>query len=339
MLTILLLCTGGGLAVGPLAEGRAVPRKQVWFAPGPASPDLLALFRDEKAWATARERVAVFKFYQQHVMDPPPPIVEGNTYDAIVGAEGFRTVKVKWRRHIALEVGAVKAHYCSPDGAAEAHAVRDSIAAIRAVEEAGGRVTYLAMDEPFLAAASIPACGAPNVDAGVDRVVEYVQGVQRAYPGVAIGLIEPWPYLPAATIARVLTALRARGVPMRFFHADIGVDQIDPGEDFAAEMRYLASVCAAQQTRFGMIIHGDSGQSNAAYMAGAMERVRMTADAFADWPEMPQDVIFQSWAQEQPSGRFITPTNLPETTTDTHTSLVNRATPLLHGPEHYRAVR
>jgi hypothetical protein len=329
-----LLC-GLWHTAAPAAADMAVARKQVWFTPGPATPDLLELFQSGSQWADARERLAVFKFYQQHLMVPPPPIVEGNTYTALRDVHAFRRLTVGWHKRIAIEVGAVKLQYCSSDGSAETNAIRDTVDAIGAVEVAGGRVSLLAMDEPFYAAATVRACGAPDPEAAVSRVVNFILGVKTRYPEVVIGLIEPWPYFRAATIVRFLVDLQARGVPMAFLHTDAGVDQMKPGTDFAGEMRYLAEVCAEQGTRFGMIFNGDSGQSNAAYMAGAWQRVRMTADAFADWPDMPQDLIFQSWAQDSPGGRSVTPSNLPESAEDTHTGFINGATPLLHGPQHY----
>jgi hypothetical protein len=336
--SILLLTSIVCTSSAPSAD-RAVVRKQVWYTPGPATPDMLALFREGRQWAEARDRLAVFKFYQQHLMTPPPPIVEGNTYEALRQLDAFRKLTAGARKKIAVEVGAVKLQYCSDDGSAEAAAVRDTVAVIEAVEAARGRVSYLAMDEPFYSSATLSRCGAPDVEAGAERIINYIRGVKSTYPGVSIGLIEPWPYFPASTIGRLLTILRARGYTMPFFHTDAGVDQMKPGTDFAGEMRYLAEVCAAQGTRFGIIFNGDSPDSNAAYMAGAWRRVQLTADAFADWPDMPQDLIFQSWAQNPTTGEFVTPTNLPEAMSDTHTNLIDRATPMLHGPEHSVARR
>lgn len=339
--------TGAALAVllaaivlaVPTAE-RAVIRKQVWFTPAPAASDLLGLFNNGAQWATARERLAVIKFYQGQLTVPHPLEVEGNTLDALRDVRVFSRITLEWHKSIAVEVGAVKAFYCSANGTAESQAVADTNGVIANVEALGGRVSYLAMDEPFYAAATERPCGAPDADAAVDRVAAYLRRVSDAHPGVSIGLIEPWPYFPASSIARFLTALRQRGFTMPFFHADVDLDQIRAGrDDFARDVRYLAGVCAAQGTRFGMIIWGQDGSSDSAYMSGAMKRVRLTADAFADWTDMPQDIIFQTWTRQPGTGRLIVPANLPETTPDTHTWLINQATPLLHGPQHYPAPR
>src|SRR3954469_10537918 len=143
-----LLC-GLYTSTGPARADEAVARKQVWFGPGPATPDLLELFQSGTQWADARERLAVFKFYQQHLMTPAPPIVEGNTYTALRDVQAFRRLTVGWHKRTAIEVGAVKRQYCSSDGSAEANAIRDTVDAIGAVEAAGGRVSLLAMDQPF----------------------------------------------------------------------------------------------------------------------------------------------------------------------------------------------
>jgi hypothetical protein len=331
------------LAAIPLAQSaaqRAVIRKQVWFTPASAAPDLLDLFNNGALWETARERLAVIKFYQGQLMVPHPLAVEGNTLDALRDVRAFSRISSEWHKSIAIEVGSVKAFYCSADGTAESRAVSETNGVIGVVEALGGRVSYLAMDEPFYAAATERPCGAPDAEAAVDRVVNYVRGVTAVHPGISIGLIEPWPYFSAATIARFLTALRQRGVTLPFFHVDVDLDQVRPGrDDFARDLRYLAGVCAAQGTRFGMIIWGQDGTSDAAYMTGAWKRVQLTADAFADWLDMPQDIVFQTWTRDPRTNLPTVPANLPEATPNTHTWLINQATPLLHGPQHYPAPR
>jgi len=75
----------------------------------------------------------------------------------------------------------------------------------------------------------------------------------------------------------------------------------------------------AEGVPVGIIFFGHSGESDEDYYDDALAFVRRANDAL---PDLPRDVIFQSWAESK-MGRRITPANLPENARHTHTALVN----------------
>jgi hypothetical protein len=123
------------------------PPDRVWFCPGPGTLDYIRLFERPEEWSQTRQLVSVFKFYQQHTQGSSP-VVGPNSYDALARVGVFRTLS-QWGMKVAIESWAVKDFYCTPDASGMALAVADTLIAVRAVESAGGKVAYLAMDEPF----------------------------------------------------------------------------------------------------------------------------------------------------------------------------------------------
>ena len=261
----------------------------------------------------------MFKFYQQHTQSPAPSIVGPNTYDALARAGVFRTLK-QWRKKLALEVGAVKDFYCTPDARGMNEAVQNTIASIRAVEAAGGAVDYLAMDEPFLAGQAA-ICGGPSLTPTADRLLVYLRGVTQAAPNVRIGLIEAYPSFSPDGFDAMLGLLAARGVKPAFVHVDVDIRALRLGrDDFARDMRRLQAIAAEHDVRFGFIVWGYNGDADALYALDAARLTRELANTFR-WPEMPDHVVFQSWAVSS-TGLLVTPSNLPEDRTHTHTQIL-----------------
>lgn len=292
---------------------------RIWFSPGPGTLDFVRLFDHPAEWRRARALTSVFKFYQQHTQTPAPSIVGPNTYDALARAGAFRTLK-QWGKKIALEVGAVKDFYCTPDERGMNEAIAQTIASVRAVEAAGGTVSYLAMDEPFLAGQAA-VCGGPSLAPTADRLLTYHRGVTQASPNVAIGLIEAYPSFGPDGFDTMLRLLAARGVKPAFLHVDVDIRALRAGrDDFARDMRRLQTLCAEQDVRFGFIVWGYNGDADALYANDAARLTRELADSFR-WEQMPDHVVFQSWAVSA-TGLLMTPSNLPEDRPYTHTQIV-----------------
>ena len=170
------------LSVSLTDSGAALDQDRVWFCPGPGTIDYVRLFERPAEWAHARQLVSVFKFYQQHTQTPAPLIVGPNSYDSLARAGVFRTLKA-WGKKTAIEIGAVKEFYCTPDASGMNTAIADSLASVRAIESAGGSVAYLAMDEPFVAGRS-KICGGPSLVPTADRVATYISAVSAALPKI-----------------------------------------------------------------------------------------------------------------------------------------------------------
>ena len=301
-----------GSAQRPLAADR------IWFAPGPGTLDYQHLFDQPESWTRARQLLDVFKFYQQHTPAIPPSIVGPNSYDALVRVGAFRKL-TQWGIRTALEIGSVKEFWCTPDESGMEASIRATLDAVKAIQDAGGTLRYIAMDEPWVAGRA-RVCGGPALEPTADRVATYMSRVGSAYPALRIGLIEAYPFSSADAIETMLQLMRARGVPPAFLHMDVDWHSLREGE-FERDMLRLQRVAHSQGITFGIIIVGFNGDSDALYAGDAAHLSNMVAEAFKTWDAMPEHVVFQSWAVS-PTGLFVTPSNLPEDRLYTHTSLM-----------------
>ncbi len=313
-LLVLALFAAAHSAATSAAPPRATDR--LWFAPGPGTLDYLRLFEHPEEWPRARGVVSVFKFYVQHTQTPAPSIVGPNSYDALVRVNAFRML-ANWRIKIAVEAGSVKEFWCTPDASGMEASVRSTLDGISAIETAGGQVSYLAMDEPWVSGRA-RVCGGPALEPTADRVATYMSAVGRASPRVKIGLIEAYPFSSAAAIETMLQLLRARGVPPAFLHMDVDWHALASGE-FARDMKRLQSAAAAQNIPFGIIIVGYNGEADSLYALDTAGLANLLGETFQSWEAMPDHVIVQSWVVTS-TGLFITPSNLPEDRTYTHTN-------------------
>src|SRR5262249_10060430 len=123
---------------------------RIWFAPDIGTLDLVNLFEHPEEWPRTRGLINVFKFYQQHTFAVPPASVGPNAYNALVQAGAFQRL-TEWGIKIALEAGSVKEFYCTPDASGMNQSIQSTVTSLAAVEQAGGSVSYLAMDEPWVA--------------------------------------------------------------------------------------------------------------------------------------------------------------------------------------------
>jgi hypothetical protein len=301
----------------PPARAAARPDR-IWFAPGPGTLDYLRLFEHPEEWTRARSVVTVFKFYAQHTQTPPPSIVGPNSYHALVRAGAFKQL-TSWKIKTALEAGTVKEFWCTPDASGMEASIRSTLEAVKAIENAGGTLAYLAMDEPWVSGRA-RACGGPALEPTADRVATYMSAVSRAYPALRIGLIEAYPFSRADAIESMVQMLRARGVSPAFLHMDVDWHALAPGE-FVRDMKRLQSFAAAQNIPFGIIIVGYNGEADPLYAIDAAGISNLIAETFGSWESMPEHLIVQSWVVTA-TGLFITPSNLPEDRPFTHTSLV-----------------
>ena len=295
-----------------------VSADRIWFCPGPGTLDYLRLFEHPEEWTRARAVVSVFKFYAQHTQTPAASIVGPNTYDALVRVGAFRKLTT-WKIKAALEAGSVKEFWCTPDASGMDASIRSTLDAVKAIEDAGGTLAYLAMDEPWVSGRA-NVCGGPALEPTADRVATYMTAVARAYPRLTIGLIEAYPFSSADAIEAMVQLLRARGVPPAFLHMDVDWHALKTG-DFARDMKRLQAFAASQNIPFGIIIVGYNGDADALYAIDAAGIVNLIGDAFQTWDAMPQHLVFQSWVVTA-TGLFITPSNLPEEQLYTHTRLV-----------------
>lgn len=295
-----------------------VSADRIWFSPGPGTLDYLQLFENPEQWTRARSVISVFKFYAQHTETPAAATVGANTYDALVRAGAFRKL-VDWKIKTALEAGSVKEFWCTPDSSGMQASIQSTLNAVKAIEGAGGQLTYLAMDEPWVSGRA-KVCDGPALEPTADRVATYMSAVSRAHPALKTGLIEAYPFSSADAIETIVQLMRARGVPPAFLHMDVDWHRLQPG-DFARDMKRLQAFAGSLNIPFGIIIVGYNGDADALYAYDTGGLTDLIADTFQTWDAMPQQIIFQSWVVTA-TGQFLTPSNLPEARLYTHTNLL-----------------
>ncbi len=308
----------------PPPPGPATPigPTQLWFTPNLASDDLIGLFTQPDRWDVARGRTRVLKLYNQQIRPAACPSCGPNEHAALVGADAFRKLRA-WGIDLAIEVGAIKEWGCTAEPMA-----RRAGEVIRTVEDHGGRVRYLAMDEPLLGGQHTMnnrSCGMTR-DAIATQVADYVARVKRDFPHVDVGDIEPYPRFDARELVAWIDALLARGTPLAFFHLDVDmnhVENIDAPLD--RDLRALQDHCRARGIPFGVIFIGRDRDGDRAYYDHAMGFAGRVKRASG----LPDHVVFQSWI-DGPGGRRV-PINLPESGPNrfTHTRLIHDGWALL----------
>jgi hypothetical protein len=226
---------------------------------------------------------------------------------------------MKWGKKIAIEAGSVKEFYCTADASGMNASIQNTLDSIRAVQQSGGTVSYIAMDEPFVSGRA-RVCGGPALEPTADRVAQYVAAVTSAYPSTKVGLIEAYPFSSESAIETIVQLLSARGAGPAFLHMDVDWHLSGPVA-FQRDMAVLRSFCAAHNIPFGIIIVGYNGDADALYAVDVYGITTLIGKTFGSWSQMPDHIIFQSWVVSA-TGQSITPTNLPEDRQYTHTQML-----------------
>jgi hypothetical protein len=294
---------------------------QVWFTPNGAA-DFLNLFSQPERWPSARSKVTVLKFYGGRSL-----------YNrALLDVHAFAKLQ-SWRISIALE--------CTGVEDANDRGANGCIDDITYVINAGGRVKYVAMDEPYQKVVNGYFLGGGplgTVDDAAKYVARFIQIVHSRYPDVIIGDIEAFPASDANALQNWIEALENHGVHLPFFQLDTYYYP-----DHTAEQPGLISGVAAIKAVFDShgiplipIVSGpNEANDDYSYYQWAMGLVNIYKSAMG----LPQTVAFQSWTRRPvPGGAFFAgpsdvPINLPENdpTVFSHTRLINEGMAVFSG--------
>ncbi|MFP3913506.1 MAG: S-layer homology domain-containing protein [Actinomycetota bacterium] len=298
----------------------------VWFAPNIGSDDYPDLFTRTGDWDAAAAEVDVFKFYTQNVLDVPCAICGDNTLDAFVAVDAFRRLP-EMGIATAIEVGAVKEWGCS--GVREAEV---ALEAVGNVEGHGGRVSLLAMDEPYLGGqltAGGNSCGY-EMEESAAATGKFLRLVQAERPDLVVGDIEPYPHYSVSQLQDWVVELEANGVVPAFFHLDVDLVRAEvEGQDVAADLAALEEFLADRGIPFGVILTWLDADSDRVYYDETLDWTRTVDEAIGH----PSHVVFQSWQGPAPDGVHRYPSNLPEEGEDvySHTRLILDGLEILEG--------
>lgn len=279
----------------------------IWYAPTMGSIDFPELFSRPGRWPTARDRVDVFKFYGGNVAGPAYDIGGDNVLQTFVDVRAFQRLR-RWNIAITLELGAIKPFECSPRPWADYADLT-----ITNVEDNGGRVSFIAMDEPLLGGQDVLddlSCGFSR-KRGARVVATFIDRVNTSHPEVMVGDIEPYPHYSIPELRQWLVALEKAGAAPAFFHLDVDMERVRvEGQDVAADLRTLRDFCERRGIPFGVILTSNWTESGTdqSYYESTMRWVNTVNDAIG----RPLHVVFQSWQGPAASGLHEVPINLPE---------------------------
>jgi hypothetical protein len=297
----------------------AVPSDLVWFAPNMGSRDYVDLFTKPEKWTAARRRLDVFKFYTQNLLDTPCTICGSNVLSAFADVDAFHKL-ANWGIAIGVEVGTVKERGCTGDEEFRvAKEVMDN------VQTNGGKVTFLAMDEPYISGELVAngiSCN-HTMEQSADATSHFTQLIMHVDAQVLVGDIEPYPYFSAYQLEAWITALEERSVELAFFHLDIDIERASvEGQNVEGDLQALSQFCQEHGIPFGVIFTSNwrYAGSDRAYYDSTMGWINSVHRAIGK----PQHVIFQSWQGPDREGVHSVPINLPEDDVNiySHTRLI-----------------
>jgi len=306
--------------VGPSSSGGGASAKtQVWVTPNIGS-DVVSLAAKPDEWTEARSKIDVMQLYPGQV-DQGGCIICGNSnlknFIDVVPGGAFLWLNSQ-QIVFAFEAASVKDWNCG--GRMPDDNVRSTSNTIRNVEMNGGRVAYIAMDEPFTAIRD--NCEQP-LDVTAKQVRYYIDQLKGMHPGVSIGLIEPYPYFKAEEIEEIILSLERLGVHLSFLHLDGHRHGAMADYDIPGDLRRLRDFSHNHGMDFGVLIWGDDGESNRGFASESI----MTSASIKAAIDVPDHIIIQSWSWKggdpYAPGSRIYPDNIPENQPYTMMWLVN----------------
>ena len=290
----------------------------VWYAPNMGSVDFPDLFAEPALWETARQQVDVFKYYGNTVSGFPYDIGGNNVLSTFVDVGAFEKL-YQWDIAVALEAGAVKFFACEAQSWADYTNL-----GIDNIEANGGRVSFIAMDEPLLGGQLVEdgqSCGY-TMEETAAVVATYMDLVHQAHPDVVIGTTETIPPQTADEVAQWLLVLEQAGAKPAFLHVDVEIALGVEDMGFVAELGELRNFAESLGIPVGFILTADlaAADSDQGYFMSVMDWANSLASSLG----RPTHLVFQSWIGPAPSGLHEMPVNLPDNdpTLYSHTRLI-----------------
>lgn len=237
-----MLCLLPVLAAAPALAQVALPLPRVVMIP-PSHKEgqcLRELFEQPEAWARARAAVDALG-YADHML---------NRQFSDDELAAWLPRLAEWGLRLELEVGAVKEW--GPTGE---RAFAAELPMWERFERLGGRVGSIAMDEPLCCTRQL--LGKPD-DYAVEETARFIALVRERYPDIAIGDIEPTPFVPVPELIAWIEALQGRLAEMGvrgldFFRLDVDWLHYVRGNGSWPEVRKLEDYCRDHEIPFSLI--------------------------------------------------------------------------------------
>lgn len=246
MRRIILIAVSLFPAVSVWSDEPRVYQPEVWMMPPGASNacGLRELFTQPEGWTETRSLVTVIGCTPNQLTKN---FSQGELREWLPQIE-------KWGLKLGLEVGAVKEW--GPTGQKAFDLQRRQFDRIQSL---GGKISALAMDEPFCCVRQ--RLKQPDAYA-VAEAANFVALVRKNYPGFRIGDIEPYPFFQRPELLSFIDALQARLTEMKvrgldFFRLDVDWNQFTIGNRIYAgnwpEVKQLELACRQRKLPFSLI--------------------------------------------------------------------------------------
>ncbi|MFN2214911.1 MAG: discoidin domain-containing protein [Anaerolineales bacterium] len=249
----------------------------------------MALFEPDAAWTQAADRIQVFKLYGEWVGDDPWTIhASDKDLRQVISDLNQRGIA------LAMEAGPLEATSgCGQGIEGFGGGVRIGIRDAKRIKAAGGTLSYIALDEPFVFASLY---NGPNAfqwpaERVAEKIDAYILGVRTVFPDLMIGDTKPlWGVIDVESYKNWLSTFRrVNGYDLAFFHLDVDFGR----GDWAQAALELETFARELGIDFGIIYDVNPNvSSDEAWLTAAGEWAIMY-ELVANG--QPDHVLFQSW--------------------------------------------
>ncbi len=279
---------------GPAASQAECKLPEIWVAPLDAEAngrhygltDFNAIFDENWARDPARRAINVFKFYPSYLQGTPD-----GRLTAVLQALKSQNVRVALEASMLTPQDMCAGHFAGDAGEATAHI-------LERVKRLGGRVDYLAMNEPLLHGfrARDLMCSGSVAEAVARNVAATASAAAKVFPDIKIGDIEAIggdarmkPFLDLFP-AWIDAYRQYAGRQLAFFDIDVDTAR-GPWKEAATS---IAGMARKKNVPFGLIYNGvDRDASGEAWVAHGRDHF----EEFESDGATPDIAVFQSWAE------------------------------------------
>ncbi len=311
------------LALSLAAPTLATAQPRVWMFPTPymKGQEFREMFQNPAGWQRTRQSIEGIA-YADHWLN-------SQFNDAQLRA--WLPQISRWGLKLALEVGAVKPG--SPTGQ---HAFDVSHPRWDRFIADGGRIDAIAMDEPL--AATVRDLHLP-MQYGVEQTAIFIQMVRHAYPNMAIGDIESYPYFQPGEIMQFIDALQGRlrqmGVRgLDFVRLDVDWMHFHPGDAKGRlgwrGAKMIEDQCHRRHIPFSLIYwaanYPSLSKQGEATPGTWTSAILDEAAQYAAVGGVPDEFFVESWilSDNDPVPPHVTPDSSPDTMAGSVLALASR---------------
>ncbi len=279
----------GVVLIMPLLLQCAKARPAIWLAPlhpnprvtGHGTPDYFGLFQPGAPWDIVRANTAVFQIYIDLLRRG-----SDNDIRSVIGFVKRQGLSLGVEMPVLTHAG-----WCQPGEVR----TRWMLPLLERLKRLGGELSYVAMLGPLVDGHVYTKqfyCHLPTYEVALDAAAT-VHGVQRLFPAVKIGDVEPLAshddYPTPNEFKDWFEAFkRAAGTPIAFIDLDIRWNL-----DWKTALKQVMTIARNSGVDVGVIYHGDPSASTSVDVSHFLTKHEHEVEQELNLH--PQQVVFQSW--------------------------------------------